>query len=644
MVTTKVSVVVPVYNPGPFVEPCIESLLAQTMPPGELELVFVDDGSTDQTLARLREVEAAWPHVRVISIPNSGWPGKPRNVGTDAARGAYVMYVDQDDRLEPEAMQRMYDLGAANDADLVLGKVVSDFRGVHHALYRHNVASCTVWNSRLINSQTPHKMLRTQFLRDHGIRYAEGRRRLEDQLFITRAYFAARSASIVGDYICYRYQRRPDGGNAGSTRVEPADYYTNLGEVLDVVDAHTAPGPDRDRFYRRFLHTEMLGRLGGRKLLTSPREHNEKVLAEVGAMMRERFGESVDLLLGSLVRVRAAMARAGRLEDLLALARRVRRLRLEPRLTGMETELVDGAPAVVLLVEVGLLDGDAPLRLEPADGWLLPRRLVGDWVPDPSRRVGSEELSGDLVVRHRDWWDEWFISGSLEARVERVGEHGEVRWSGRLVLDPGRCAGGRPLRGGHHDILVRTELFGLTRNTRLTADLGELALVGDTQVRLSAGRRGHLGLDVGGRPTAVDRVLQHAIPHVGDPGHVGLDLRVLWTEPPTVSVALTATPGGRTRRLALTQEAPGSTRWVGGPVDPGTYTARLTVRLPGRKARTVELDRPVVVAPVTGGSLPDRIRRLGRRLGGRAVQQLPRPWQRRLRQSRQVAGRLLRRR
>ena len=83
---TKVSVIVPVYNPGSDIDDCIESLLGQTLPEDELELIFVDDGSTDGTPARLDELAQRHRHVQVQHIPNSGWPGKPRNVGIDPAR------------------------------------------------------------------------------------------------------------------------------------------------------------------------------------------------------------------------------------------------------------------------------------------------------------------------------------------------------------------------------------------------------------------------------------------------------------------------------------------------------------------------------------------------------------------------------
>ena len=103
----KVSVVVPVWNPGPNIQRCIDGLLGQTMPAGDYEIVFVDDGSTDGTGALLDDLAAQHPdeHVRVVHIPNSGWPGKPRNVGVSAARGEYVHFVDNDDTLAPEALE-----------------------------------------------------------------------------------------------------------------------------------------------------------------------------------------------------------------------------------------------------------------------------------------------------------------------------------------------------------------------------------------------------------------------------------------------------------------------------------------------------------------------------------------------------------
>ena len=467
--STKVSVVVPVYNPGPYIEPCVTSLLGQSMPADELELIFVDDGSTDDSLARLQALEAEHPQVRVIPIPNSGWPGKPRNVGTDAAQGEYVMFVDQDDAMDREALERMHALASANAADVVLGKVISDFRGVNHDVYRQTRPRCDVFDAPLMESLTPHKMFRTQFLRDTGIRYPEGPRRLEDQLYMAKAYFQAKAATIVGDYVCYRYQRRPDGGNAGSKRFDPAVYYGNLREVLDVVDAHTEPGEERDHFYRRFLRVELLGRLGGGKVLKHPDDYFAALLAEVRTLLEERFPLTVYAGMGAAMRVRAGIVRGGDREQILALAREYNAVKAVSTLLDVRA----AGAGFDVDVEVRLTHKGQPLRMEGSgDQLLLPRSVVGRSCSDAERRVDDQvaDAYGDVVVRHRELRDEWFLPAPLEVSVDRSSGGAQLVWRGTAHLDPATAAGGAPLREGKQDLYVRVAAFGWSRLHRLGAN------------------------------------------------------------------------------------------------------------------------------------------------------------------------------
>src|SRR5919197_3070579 len=164
----KVSVVVPVYNPGEHFEPCLRSLLAQTMPASEHELIFVDDGSTDGTPARLDELAARHAHVHVQHIPNSGWPGRPRNVGLDMACGEFVYFVDNDDWLGGEALERLYATALAEDAHIVIGKVVDHGKGVPLTVFAHNVHDATAVTAPL-GLLTPHKLFRRSLLERHGI-------------------------------------------------------------------------------------------------------------------------------------------------------------------------------------------------------------------------------------------------------------------------------------------------------------------------------------------------------------------------------------------------------------------------------------------------------------------------------------------
>src|SRR5829696_4933874 len=135
----KVSVIVPVFNPGSDIDDCIGSLLGQTLPAEELELIFVDDGSTDGTPSRLDELAARHGHVKVQHIPNSGWPGKPRNLGIDVARGDYVYFVDNDDWLERDALERLYAMAVQDRADIVIGKVVGHGRAYPRRIFESNL-------------------------------------------------------------------------------------------------------------------------------------------------------------------------------------------------------------------------------------------------------------------------------------------------------------------------------------------------------------------------------------------------------------------------------------------------------------------------------------------------------------------------
>ena len=594
----KVSVVIPVYNPGADIGRCIASLLGQTMPSQELEVLFVDDGSTDGTADRLRELATRHAHLQVVTMPNSGWPGKPRNVGLDRARGEYVMFVDQDDALEPESLARQYALGAANGADVVLGKVISNFRGVNHDLYRQDRPACTVFDTGLMNSLTPHKMLRTAFLREQGIRYAEGPRRLEDQLFMTKAYFTARTATVVGSYICYRYQRREDGRNAGSTRIDPEGYFANLREVLDIVDAHTEPGPVRDRFYRRFLRTEMLGRLGGRKLRAPRQAYYEELLVVVRRLMEERFPTSVDAGLGAILRVRAALVRNAPLAEIQAYGRAVDRVRLDVRLVEVQSTAKAG---LRLVVEAWLVQGDAPLALEPVPGggWRLPASL-GAGRPAAERVLEPlERITGDVVVTHRTRRDEWFLAGPLRPEVRELDGHGRLTWVGTARLDPSRAAGGRPLRKGLHDLSVRVSAFGLSRNKRLPAADGTVPPVlveprGRVDVPYATDA-GNFSLRAAA-PTAALRTALAAAEVEVRPEGIRLNTGVRWAQRPAAG-SLTLTPDGGGTSLTWSAAAVGRGRtWSARPAPvtarpaPGSYRLRLSFEHGSARRR-----RPVAV-------------------------------------------------
>jgi glycosyltransferase involved in cell wall biosynthesis len=111
----KVSVVIPVYNAERYLREALESVLAQTL--GDIEVICVDDGSTDGSPQILAGFAARDPRVRVLTKPNAGY-GAAMNDGIDAARGEYIGVVEADDYIDKTMYERLYTEAVAHDADV----------------------------------------------------------------------------------------------------------------------------------------------------------------------------------------------------------------------------------------------------------------------------------------------------------------------------------------------------------------------------------------------------------------------------------------------------------------------------------------------------------------------------------------------
>ncbi|WP_431973742.1 glycosyltransferase family 2 protein [Micromonospora haikouensis] len=408
----KVSVVVPAYNSGPHIERLIASLLRQSLQPGEFEAVFVDDGSTDSTGTRLDELAAAHPHIRVVHIDNSGWPSRPRNVGVANARGEYVFFSDDDDWFGDEALERLYAYAVENDADIVIGKMAGHGRSVPRELFRRDRPDATLDNAPLIDSLTAHKLFRRSFLEEHEIRFVEEKRRLEDHLFVVRAFLLSKRTSVLSNYVCYHHIRREDAGNVTAQGLDPAGYYANLRDVLDVVDAHTEPGPLRDRLHRRWLRNEMVSRLRGKRFLREPADWVEQVALECGKIIRERFAPGVAAGLPPLQRAITALTAADDVAGLRELAEWEAGVRVQAR---VDDHRVDGT---VLTVDVTahLASGDQPVALTASDGRyqiVLPVDLAPEILDVTARRAMARL---DVVARRKEGGEECFLP--VEFRVE----------------------------------------------------------------------------------------------------------------------------------------------------------------------------------------------------------------------------------
>ena len=459
----KVSAVVPVYNPGEHIERCAESLVNQTLPKDQYEVIFVDDGSTDETPARLDRLADEHPHVRVEHIPNSGWPGKPRNVGTDMARGEFVLYVDNDDWVEPDALERLYDAAIGEDADIVIGKVVGHGKFVARDLFKTSRAVESIDWQPLLSMLTPHKLFRRSLLVEHGIRFPEGRRRLEDHMFVVHTYFHAKRIYVIADHPIYHWVRHEDG-NASYDAFDPVGYYQNVREVLDLVEEHTEPGPLRDKLLSHWYRGKMLNRVGGRSFMKRDPDYRRELHAEIRKLAVERFDEGVHAWLAPSRRVRSHLLREGTLESLEKLSGLEAELRADVTVSHGRWE-DDGT--FIIPFEARLVErNDRPLRFERREGrvfWVPPE--LPDQLPERMREV-TDDLFGSrarIIVKSAEDKREYVLPSTNKVKLEPIGD-GCVApvLTGQARLEPATAGGGSPLRPGRWLVLAGVNVIGFS--------------------------------------------------------------------------------------------------------------------------------------------------------------------------------------
>lgn len=215
----KVSVIIPCYNVEQYIDRCFESLLHQTIGFEQMELIFVNDASTDRTMDKLLEYEQQYPeNIIIINFETNRRQGTARNVGLQYATAPYVGYVDADDWVELNMFERMVNaietyhcdfvecrwdfakdnsnrrmpdkLGEDGYMDLSDQKIREKFVGEKIAL----VMSCD-------------KLFRRSFLIDNEINYPEGLRH-EDFYFSYLVFLCADSCYCLED-VLYHYYINP---------------------------------------------------------------------------------------------------------------------------------------------------------------------------------------------------------------------------------------------------------------------------------------------------------------------------------------------------------------------------------------------------------------------------------------------------
>ncbi|GHF42996.1 glycosyltransferase family 2 protein [Streptomyces morookaense] len=316
-----VTVIVAAYNAMPYVTRSVTSVLRQSLGADRIELIAVDDGSTDGTGEELDRLAAGAPGMQVVHQPNSGGPAGPRNLGLERATGRYVFFLDADDHLGPEALERMVAAADENGSDVVLGRIVGEGgRRAPRSMFGRNQPKTDVFASRVYWTLNPMKLFRRELVERLGLRFDTGLSIGEDQPFTATAYLEAAAISVVADHDCLYWVAREDGNNITAqphgTRMR-MDLFRRMAEL---VADHVEPGPRRDTLLHRHFAVEL--RDAVLQWCREPhRDVQAKLLAELGELIAPYYGEGLAARLPAVVRLRCHLIRQGLLDELLTLVR-----------------------------------------------------------------------------------------------------------------------------------------------------------------------------------------------------------------------------------------------------------------------------------------------------------------------------------
>lgn len=211
-----ISVIVPIYNVEKYLRECIESILSQTYK--NIEIILVDDGSTDSSPSICDEYANAHSNIRVIHRENGGL-SVARNTGLEKCTGEYVYFIDSDDYIASTAVEELLKVALSESADIVFYDAYSFEDGNEQKKIKQNYKRKHIYESATgiemlsalqingeFHSSVPLMLLKKEFLLKNSLDFVPGILH-EDTIFTYKAFvYAQRVAYCNGDFYKRRYR------------------------------------------------------------------------------------------------------------------------------------------------------------------------------------------------------------------------------------------------------------------------------------------------------------------------------------------------------------------------------------------------------------------------------------------------------
>ncbi len=467
-----VSVAIRVCNQAGALDACLSSVLVQTIGTDRLEIIGVDDGSTDESGSVLARAAHQYPaFVRVGQVSQGLSPAAARNWALSQVRGRYVIFLEATDRLAPDALERMVAAADANEADVVLGKLESSGKhAVATSMFRRNQAYTDAYSSRVYWSLTPDKLFRTGLLHRRGLSFPTDMLIGDDQVFTAGAYLGADNVSVVGDAVCVVK------GPSPATRATLADRVALASRMLAMVASLLPEGPRRDRLQSRHLEVE-LGKATATALLSAadPAERDQALLAAAEVLRRQATPGAL-ALLPRMLAVRFALLAQGRFpeaqqmaafeadKDRPAVRKTVENGRVFTTLpffrdaqVGLPDELFDITGDMTVSQQLQKVRWDGPMLL--LDGYAFFEQL------------STKERATRVVLRERTSGAQETYAVTARRDDTLTNAKGKARAMGRFSarINLAQTSSGWPLPPGTWDLHLAVSFEGVTQEVRLGA-------------------------------------------------------------------------------------------------------------------------------------------------------------------------------
>ncbi|MGP5694842.1 glycosyltransferase family 2 protein [Brachybacterium alimentarium] len=311
-----VSLVIPVYNSMPYLIETLDAIEQQGLDEHQLEVILVNDGSTDGSEKVLADYAEKHPNYRLLNQPNSGGPADPCNKGIAAVTGKYFFVVGSDDVLTENALGDLAAYAEEHDSDIVLAKMAGiNGRHAPGSMFKATKPDAHLVKDRLFNSLTAIKLFRTDLVTKTGAHNPTHLRIGSDQPFTAACYLVAKKISVRADRPFVMIRKRDDGKNVTSRPRTATEYSDLLTAVVDVIIEWSEPGELRDGVLHRPVNGALRKALHPRFLDVDAHEQ-ERIVSEMRRVIGPYFNDAVAAHLGSLDRVKARLALAGRIEEL----------------------------------------------------------------------------------------------------------------------------------------------------------------------------------------------------------------------------------------------------------------------------------------------------------------------------------------